>query len=138
MPIDVTVFKAIDPSNDMSVLDARCLAVRLARRNLAVEKMVVHPQGGGKAWGVMEPVDLDVVLAEGVPVTEPIHIQLKFRGVEDVQTAAQVAYFLGDGGVAGTGRIHDMLYPGSPLAYLAHLMRIPSLFTLVDRTLRES
>ncbi len=138
MPVDVTVYKAIDPAMDISTDDARGLAARLARRGMHVEKIVCHPQGGGRGFGVMEEVDLDVVLAEGVPTSEPIHLQLKFRGVQDVQSAALVRYFLGEGGVAGTQRIHDMLWPNSPLAYLAHLVRIPEVFKRVDSYLREA
>ena len=136
--LDVTVYKAIDPTMDISTDDARALVSRLQKRGMFVEKIVVHPQGGGRGFGVMEEVTLDQVLSEGMPTTEPIHLHLKFRGVEDVQSAALVKYFLGEGGVAGTQRIHDMLWPNNPLAYLAHLVRIPEVFKRIDTFLREA
>lgn len=134
--IDVNVYKAVDPTMNMSIDAAKKLQGRLLRVGFHVAAIFCQPQFDGKGYGISQDVTLAELIQAGVPVDVPIHLMFRFAGVEHGDNCALVDQFFGDGDLVGVQRIYDMINPGTQGGYLFHVMRLPAVFNMVNDWLK--
>lgn len=134
--VDVSIYRAINPRWNMSLRDARELALCLHRLGFPPAAILGHPQGDGKGWGITGEVSEDDIVRAGVPADEPIHLHFVFQGRDNRHNCAAVAEAFEDGSgtvISGYQRLYAELNPGSsPHGWMDQLLRVRGVMEAVN------
>ena len=132
VPIDVKIFKAINPRWNISVTEARELAARLVRMGFPSPVIVCHPQGDGMGWGSTQEHTLDDLARAGVAATEPINLLFRFSDRSDRQLCAQIVEDFNHGVMVGYERLYGVLNEQAQQGdWLKQLTRIPAIWNAI-------